>query len=55
MRYAIWLPAGEIVAVKHFDSLNNRVFIEHQDGRCETVAASSIHLLIYQVYSETAV
>jgi hypothetical protein len=55
MRHAIWLPAGEIVAVRHFDSGNNRVLIEHHDGRCETVDASTIHLLNYPVYSETTV
>ncbi len=55
MKHAIWLPAGEIVAVRHFDFLYGRVLIEHQDGRCETVAASTIHLLNYPFSPETMV
>ncbi len=55
MKHAIWLPAGEIVSVRHFDLGNRRVLIEHQDGRCETVDASTIHLLNHPAYPETAV
>jgi hypothetical protein len=53
MRHAILLPEGVIVSVRHFDSQNNRVLIEHQDGRCETVAASTIHFLNIPAYSQT--
>jgi hypothetical protein len=53
MRYAIWLPAGEIVLVRHYDAANNRAVIEHSDGRCETVAACKIRLLEYPAYLKT--
>jgi hypothetical protein len=53
MRYAIWLPAGEIVFVRYYDAGNNRAVIEHSDGRCETVAACKIRLLEYPAYLKT--
>jgi hypothetical protein len=54
MRRAIWLPAGEIVVVRSYDEYNNIAIIEHDDGRCETVAASKIHLLAYPAYLKVA-
>jgi hypothetical protein len=54
MRRAIWLPFGEIVTVRSYDEYNNIAIIEHDDGRNETVAASTIHFLIYPGYMKTA-
>ncbi len=50
MRYAIWLPAGEIVLVMHYDEGNNRAIIERCDGRHETVSAGGIRLLEEPAY-----
>ncbi len=53
MRFAIWLPAGEIVTVRHYDADNNRAIIEHHDGRCETVVAGSVRLLEDPAFAKT--
>ncbi len=54
MRRAIWLPFGEVVNVRIYDEYNNMAIIEHDDGRNETVAASTIHLLVYPGYLKVA-
>ena len=46
MRCAIWLPAGKIVFVRIYDACNNVVIIEHDDGKLDRVAVSTIHLLV---------
>ena len=47
MRYAIWLPGGEIVSVRFYDAGSGMAIIEHNDGRWETVSAGKIRLLEY--------
>lgn len=53
MRYAIWLPAGEIVSVRFYDAGNNMAIIEHNDGRWEAVPAGKVRLLEYPGYVKT--
>ncbi len=46
MKNAIWLPAGEMVIVRLYDSINKIAVIEHDDGRLDRVAENTIHLLV---------